>query len=376
MTFQIQKFADPGEALSALLPEWEALDEQMSPRTPYSSPIWFQEWWKHLRRQSLFNRDEFFLHTVRDKRGQLVAVAPFIKTCRPAFGPLKLRILQFIGADPSITELRGLICRTQDQDAVVHCLVEHFSSIPNEWDLLLWRGFRESALSPGLQKRLGGLNADDALPCYVLELPGSWDQLIGTVSSNTRKSIRKSYEFLERDGHKFCFRIQEQPEKVSEALEIFFSLHAARSAAPDMKIHRDRLTGYKDRTDIVADFARKMSERGSLKMLQLEIKDEIVATRIAFLLGSDLYLYYSGFDPNWRRYGVMTTLMAETMKWAIANGIERVNLSTGTDSGKTRWRPHEIRYYNKIQVSPTLRGKLAFYIHESINQRPSVTQPA
>ena len=219
--------------------------------------------------------------------------------------------------------------------------------------------------SINLLNQLGGLDINDALPCYVLDLPESWDKLIASVSSNTRKTIRKSYEFLERDGYKFIFRLRQQPEDLPAALERFFTLHAARSLAKDMKEHPDRLTGHKKHTTMVADFARKMAIRGRLLLPELEINEEVVATRIAFCLGNDLYLYYSGFNPNWRKYGVMTTLMVETMKWAIDNGFKRVNLSTGNDLGKTRWRPSEILYYNKIQVSPTLRGRLALGIYKA-----------
>lgn len=125
---------------------------------------------------------------------------------------------------------------------------------------------------------------------------------------------------------------------------------------------------------MLEDFARKMAERGQLLMLELEINEKVVATRIAFQLDKDLYLYFSGFDPDWRKYGVMTTLTSETIKWAIENGFKRVNLSTGNDLGKTRWRPLEILYYNKVQASPTWRGRLAFHVYNSVvNLRNSLS---
>jgi hypothetical protein len=38
----------------------------------------------------------------------------------------------------------------------------------------------------------------------------------------------------------------------------------------------------------------------------------------------------------------MTTTMAEAIKYAIAGRLRSVNLSPGTDVGKTRWGPREI----------------------------------
>ena len=359
MTLQIEKFVDPTEAFDTLTPEWEDLDAAMLPRALHSSPAWIRLWWRHLRRQTISTRDEFFLHTVRDQYGRLVAVAPLMLTHKPGRGLLRLRLLQFIGADLSLTEVRGLICRIEHQDTAVRALIGHFAKHCNEWDLFLWRGFRLPGLSVELLDDLGGLNKDDALPCYIVELPTSWDELATRLSSNTRKSMRKSYEFLERDGYNFGFRSREHPNDIPEALSRFFSLHAARSLSKDMTLHRDRLTGYPKHSALVADFARTMAERGQLRMFQLEIGGAIIATRIAFVLGDDLCLYYSGFDPRWRKYSVMTTLSIEIMKWAINNGFKRVNLSTGADLGKLRWRPSEVLYYNKNQVSPTWRGQAA-----------------
>jgi CelD/BcsL family acetyltransferase involved in cellulose biosynthesis len=76
--------------------------------------------------------------------------------------------------------------------------------------------------------------------------------------------------------------------------------------------------------------------------------------RLGFQMGKTLYLYYSGWDAAYGRYSVMTTLLAETIKDAIARGLTSVNLSTGNDVSKTRWRPQEIRYHSRIEVAPGL----------------------
>src|SRR4029077_8999332 len=139
-------------------------------------------------------------------------------------------------------------------------------------------------------------------------------------------------------------RPREQFADIPEALSHFFALHAARSLAEDMTTHRDQLSGYPKHSAMVRDFAYAMAKRGQLRMFELAIAGETVATRMAFLLSDDFYLYYSVFAPWWKKYSIMTTLSVEIMKWAINNGVRNVNLSTGTDLGKLRWRPSEILY--------------------------------
>ena len=55
---------------------------------------------------------------------------------------------------------------------------------------------------------------------------------------------------------------------------------------------------------------------------QLKVGEQIVALRIGFAVGTSLYLYYSGFDDAWARYSVMTTTVAEAIKYAIAQRLQ------------------------------------------------------
>jgi CelD/BcsL family acetyltransferase involved in cellulose biosynthesis len=96
-----------------------------------------------------------------------------------------------------------------------------------------------------------------------------------------------------------------------------------------------------------------------VRIFQLRIASKIVATRIGFVVGDSLYLYYSGFDPQWARYSVMTTTVAEAIKYAIAQGLTTVNLSPAKDVSKTRWGPREISYRCAYQQGARLHSGLA-----------------
>jgi CelD/BcsL family acetyltransferase involved in cellulose biosynthesis len=97
-----------------------------------------------------------------------------------------------------------------------------------------------------------------------------------------------------------------------------------------------------------------------------------VAARIGFVVGNSLYLYYSGFDPAWGKYGVMTTALAESIKHAIAEGLATVNLSTGTDVSKTRWGPRTVSFGEAVQVARSLKSQLAYSVYQ--HARSGATQ--
>ena len=354
MTLSVEALTDPGQ-FDRIASEWEALDAQISPRTPFTSPLWNVLWWRHFRRNSLLETDHFFCHIVRGGRGELIAVAPLMLTHRPSFGPLRLRILNFFGADTSITELRGMICRNEDQGRALQALAGCLRDKRTQWDMIFWSGLDGQGAQRGLLQELGSLFPIGELPAYFIRLPGTWDELRLSLSSNMRKNIRKAYEFIEDAGSAYEFQVIEKATEAETALDRFFFLHASRSNAPNMIRHPNKFAAARNRAFLI-EYVRKIAERGQLRIFQLRVGSTVVASRLAFLLNKDLYFYYAGYDPSLREYSVMTLLMTEALKWAIANGVEIANLSTGKDQSKLRWKPDEIIFQSFVQPSPTYFG--------------------
>jgi hypothetical protein len=103
-------------------------------------------------------------------------VAPMMLTHQPAVGP-RIRRLQFFGADSSMTEIRGLVCRDGDQAAVIELLRDHFMAHAKEWDWIHWCGLRGDDLGYAAWfDRSGLLRKKRRLPDYYLPLPTSWDE--------------------------------------------------------------------------------------------------------------------------------------------------------------------------------------------------------
>jgi len=303
--------------------------------------------------------DEFFCHLVRDDGGRLAAVAPLMRTSAPGVGLPVLRMVQFLGADAALTEIRGPICRPEDHTLVVEALVQHFLAHPSEWDVFRWAGLRHRVDVYSARPLPCAFAPRGDVPDYVVELVGSWEDLRLRVSSNMRKNLRKAYGFLERNRLVFTLRVTERPDGVAAAVTRFLKLHAARAEAADMIFHPNIFVRPHVRA-FLSDYLHGLAERGELRIFELEIGGAAVASRIVFLLGSDLYVYFAGYDPAWKKYSVMTVLMTEMFKWAFAHGVERINLSTGRDQSKMRWKPSEVLFRDAVQVSPTTRARAAF----------------
>lgn len=361
-SLRLERLSGP-EAMEAIAAEWDALDAQLSPRTPFSTPLWNQLWWRHLSRRSGAIRDRFFVHVLRDGCGRLVAVAPLMLTHRPGWGPLRLGELQFFGADRNLTEIRGAICLTQHQEQVLRVLTGGLAATSATADAWAWMRWGRIAGddSPTVQRlaETRAIAASRDVKDYVLDLPATWSAFRAGLPRNIKESLRKCYNSLKRGGHGFHLRVVDRVEDAAAALDRFFVLHKARAAASFGVAHPDVFAAPNARA-FLREYARQMAERDQLRLFELEISGVVCASRLGFQFGDELYLYYSGFDPAWAHYSVMTTTVAEAIRWAIDHRLKIVNLSTGTDVSKLRWRPREICYREIVQVAPTWRGRRAF----------------
>ena len=358
--------------LAALVPEWETLNAGLSPRMPFTSPLWCLTWWKHYKRSGLKTRDELRVYSLRDPTGELVAVAPMFLTHRPGRGPVRTRELQFFGADPYITELRGPVCLVERTAEVVAALSAHLDAAGG-CDWVQWRGLRLPDDFDGWRSPFRP-NPRMATIDYVLQLPESWDAFRGTLPRNIKESMRKCYNSLARDKHAFSLNVITSADDVPAALSRFFELHENR-AGKTGTIDHDNVFDARAAREFLLDYCQSLARSGGLRIFQLMIADQVVATRIGFAFGDELYLYFSGYDIAWGQYSVMTTTVAEAIKWAIANGFRVVNLSTGTDVSKTRWRPDPIHFQGGFTVSPALSSRVAFAIIDRLRNRPPAAPP-
>lgn len=346
------------DAFAGLREEWERIAAEMSPRTPFTTPLWNELWWQHLSRAGMAQRDELCLHVVRDG-GRLLAVAPLMITHAPAVGPWRTRRMNYFGADPNITEMHSLVCRADDEERVVRALSAHFDGLGARVDWLRWSGIRSGGAAHRWLDGQGRTQWEAPVLDYWVRLPPTWEEFRSSRHRNIKESLRKCYNSLRRAGHGFRVLVVDDQAHARAAVERFLELHAARAAAQVPVRHPDYFAMESAR-EFLHEYCAALAGRGELRIFQLEIGGVIAATRIGFQLGRELYLYYSGYLPEWGRYSVMTTLLAEAFKWAIGQRLAVVNLSVGRDNSKLRWSPEESAFVQGVQQGRRWRNRLAF----------------
>ncbi len=346
MTLRVQQLASVQD-FDSIAEAWDRLEGGLWPRLPFQSRLWNQLWWQHLRRNGTLRVDEFFVHVVWDRR-RLVAVAPLMITNAPGWGPWRVRKLHFFGADPNLTEVRGMICQPADEARALQALTTHIAMSQQKWGLCHWSGLRQDSRIANMIKLPGSMEWLAPIEDYYLRLPTTWPEYRSSLSRNTKEALRKCTNSLKRDGLSYQFRVISAPADVAAAIERFLPLHRQRAQA-DLAVQHVNCFEDSHAQAFLHDYARHMAAQGALQVFELEAAGRVVASRIGFSFGPELYLYYSGYDLTWGKYSIMTTLVSEILQWAIGQKYQLVNLSTGTDRSKLRWKPDRV-VFHRLEV--------------------------
>ena len=347
--------------LQALSSDWLELVDRARCSLPYQLPEWLISWWNAFHEDQRLIRDSLRVKVLRRNSGELVGIFPFMLTERPRFGPLRARGLNLLGADPYLTEQRAPLVDPLYEADVGRALVKDLLAEP-AWDWIAWDGLqRDSALATAIESA-AELRWGRTETANILTLAPTWEQFKSGLKRNIKESLRHCHNALQRDGLTVRFVVAETAADVDAALDTFFRLHTLRAGQAETIQHRDRFSAPRSRAFLRAVCAR-LAERDAARVFTLHVGDTPVAARVGFLLPDCLYLYYSGFDPGWGRYGVMTTTLAEAIKYAIASGIPRVHLSMGVDDSKSRWGPERVDYQEALEARPAWSSRSALRLY-------------
>jgi CelD/BcsL family acetyltransferase involved in cellulose biosynthesis len=342
------------EGLRALKRDYERLERVTGNTLPFALHDWHLTWCEHLLNRHPQREELLQLFVLRNRSGDCVALVPLVLQ-RWRLGPVRFATLTSLGSDEGVTEIRGALIEPGYEQPSVRSVYQRALEIPG-WTWLHWQDANE-ALASALTRELKPhwqQTRDDCL----LDLPQTWEEFRAGLSRNVRESLRRCYNSLRRDGHQFDFVVAREPAEVMEALPRFFELHALRAGMPRVPLHPNRFASPLLRR-FVTEVCAKMSARDAVRVFQLRVDGAIVASRVAFVVSDTLYLYYSGFDPSWARYGVMTTAEAEAFRYAIAQGVRSVNLSLWAGRSKLRWRPRRLELRSGLVSREALGSRLA-----------------
>jgi CelD/BcsL family acetyltransferase involved in cellulose biosynthesis len=336
--------------------QWEELLLRVPRATAFQSPDWLGTWWRVIG--SARRGSEPWVLLVRDAAGTLVGLVP-LHLRRYSVGPARLRVLYWLGYRPGrgvswLTDTLGPLVAAGYETAAAEATLRYLWSQARGWDLLVLIRTPDPFVERILARaETSGYHAACYQPLEWLRnrLSDDWSVLRRTLRKSLRGDLALYRNRLQREGRHESFAVLTAPEEVLAALPHFFALHRLRARAADMRRHSDYYAQDLSKVFTV-EIARTLSAQGRLALAQLSVDGAVVAAQLLLLCGQTMTANYaSGFDPEWRRHGVMTLLMEHCVEYGIGRGMRWLDLSSGASQAKQRWATETPLWSRTVQVA-------------------------
>jgi CelD/BcsL family acetyltransferase involved in cellulose biosynthesis len=169
-----------------------------------------------------------------------------------------------------------------------------------------------------------------------LDLPSTWDEYLRTLSPKQRRETGRRFRRLEEEGA-INYRVVENAEP--EVLDAFFKL---------MRVSRKDKAAFMtpQMESFFRALAQTMAEAKMLRFGVLEISAKPVAAVMCFDYNDKVYLYNSGYDPEYGYLSVGLLSKLLSIKDSIERGKKVYDFLKGPEEYKYRLRGREIPIYS------------------------------
>lgn len=322
------------EQLVSLQEEWGELLSRSDAPTPFCTWIWVNSWWKN------FQHDRE-LHTllIRERHpsdatpGRLLGIAPFY--IRFSGGvPIRIRTLTLLGAESAFTERHDIIAAKDKRHVVTTAVAEYLIKREGElWDIMEWEGVGRDDLPTEIADKV---ESETKQVYSIGELATSWETFFKSLNPSMRRNLRYYPRLIHRHGHQSDARIVSDASEVEFVVREFLRLHQARAEMAGGEQHMNRFDSVESQLflrETMLEFAKMRILRAAV----LTIDGQTASVQLTFLHNDTLYVYYSGFDPRWRKYAPSAHALSICVRHGIESGARKIDFLSFMAPYKRSW---------------------------------------
>jgi CelD/BcsL family acetyltransferase involved in cellulose biosynthesis len=304
---------------------WQQIYEKSRHKLLFSSPGWSRLWWDHFGAGS-----RLYLASIVDN-GETIGIAP-------------LRIdgstLKFIGSDNVCDFLDFVIAEGREQ-VFFETLLDHLKGnglASLELSTLLPDSATLQYLPAISQKKGLSLSSAQIDVTVDMVLPQDIPAYLNSLSGKQRHEILRKERRLNEEGDINYYISQ---DAAAEKIDVF--LRFFRESRED----KNRFL-----TDDVEAYFRALvalaEKEGMLRLGTLELNSVPVAVTLCFAYQNDIYLYNSGYNPDyrWLSVGVLSKYLC--IRKCIESGIRRFDFLKGNEKYKFYLGGKEVPLYKCI----------------------------
>ena len=329
--------------------EWNETVERAGIAHPFLRHEWVRTWWDAFSTPSA----RLYILVVR-AHGRITAIAPFMRDTAPMYG-VPARRIRFIQNDH--TPRTDIIVAAQPDESY-RAIWRALRADRDRWDVLLLSQLERES---DTRRVFGELAAADRCATGVwqssnspyLSLTGTWDEYLNSLPAKFRSNLRNRMSRLTRLG-----------EPVLEVLSERSAIEAACDEA-----WRLESSGWKREagTAITCDpavhrFYTTLVERGTaagwLQLLFLKVGDRRIATSYGACFNGRLFLFKTGYDPEFATGAPFKILTYFAIREAYAHGLTEVDFLGDAEPWKLEWTSTSRGHDWLFVFADTMRARL------------------
>jgi CelD/BcsL family acetyltransferase involved in cellulose biosynthesis len=301
------------ESFASLEKAWRGLLAVCATNHIFITPQWQRAWW-----QAFGNGSELLLYSVQ-RDTELIGIAPLMRQGES---------ISFIGSS-DVCDYMDFIALRGQETTVFSQLLDYLE--PMDWNAIDLRSLLPQSLALShfacLAKQRGYLvevTKEDVSP--QLSLPSSWEEYLSQLERKDRHELRRKLRRLDRAMSTRFYTITEK-DQLRQALEGFFEL---------FKMSGGDKAGFMtdQRRCFFEAMAHSLAEEGYIRLSFLEVGGIRMASALCFDYQNELYLYNSGYNPDYASFGVGLILKVFCLREGIFEGKKRFDFLRGAEPYK------------------------------------------
>ena len=313
------------ESFESLVSSWQDLRHRLRWDSAFVLPCWMGVWWQEFGAGA-----ELYLATVKQSE-TVIGIAPLL---------VKGERASFIGSADVCDYLDFVVAPGREQDFFEILLEDLSQKGIRRLDLHSLRPDSAAATNlVGMAETRGlDVSCKQEEVSFELDLPSTWDEYLGMLTTKQRHEVRRKLRRLEQAGDA-NYRLVDDSKAVPRILDVFLKLFR-KSSEDKAAFMTPRMESF------FTSLASTMGEAGLLNFAVLEFNASPVAALMYLDYNDNVYLYNSGYDPKYGALSVGLLSKVLCIKDSIERGKKRFDFLKGREAYKSRLGGREVPIYN------------------------------
>ena len=288
---------------------------------------------------------------VEDDNNQILGYAPLVLRSSMKRG----RHFAFVGSGKACADYMTFPSRPGHEEDVATAVSNWLINNRSQWDRIELDGVTESEKTAGLfcESMSGhrcGVYRVESLSSFRMDLPGTWDEFMSTLSKNSRKKYRRQEKALA--GKSELFQVTDN-ESLRQGLQILEELHTARWQS----LGDPGCFGHPGFREFLTGVAQEKLQTDSLSLVWMTFEGQPIAADIGFCSGNGFFTYQGGISTDHLHLEPGKAILRAQIELAMERGEQFIDFLRGDEPYKARYNTTEIRNVRHEIVANSARAR-------------------